>query len=346
MANIYWIKYASDDNINISSFTYVDINGNYIDNNNNILNIDNNNINNINNYNILIKTNNVYQIYNTLNTLKLQNNIITNDIAFIENGNKNGYTVWKFINNNSYIKVFNFKESSGNTGPTGPRGQAGLYGPIGRTGPTGPAGNNGTIGPTGPAGTISIYNILYNISPTGIIDINNKPINFNLIKYIKLGYWKTTKNNSGAILNLKLFLHPTYANNTDNLPIFNRLQITNLYLIQTQTNMNTLLNNKSFVGNATRLIESSANIKDLPSSFIITESELDNDLYYYIYIDISKAREADNYIWIMNSYYQADSSPGTLWTDTVNIINSNSFNLPLGTFKDTIQVRYPIIQYV
>ena len=343
MSSIYWIKYASIENININLFVYNDINGYYMDSNNNILTIDNQQINKNDDYIILIKYNNEFKLYNTLNNLTLSNNIIANDTIIIEKGLNNAYKVWKFITNNQFKIIYDFKNAAGTTGPEGPRGNAGLYGPRGRTGPIGPTGSNGLIGPTGPNGLLSTYNIPCNITPLGIADANNNNIDIGYVSYIKLGAWITTKNDSGVILSLKLYIHPTYASNPNNLPISNRLQITDFYIIQTQTYENVMNNGDSFVGYATWNIGSSPNVKKTPKSFIITETELNNDLIYSIYIDLSESRENDNYIWLLNSFYQVTHNTNTKWINQVDILDENSYKKSI--IGKIIPIRYPNITY-
>jgi hypothetical protein len=345
MSNIYWIKYATTETINLSLYTRTDINGYYIDNDNNKLTIDGQLINTLDDYNILIFYNNLYQIYKTFNRLTFSINITINDTVVIEKGTLNAYKVWQFYTASRYKIIYDFKESSGNSGPMGPRGMPGLYGPQGRTGPTGSVGPNGLIGPTGPSGILNTFSILYNITPTGILDINNNTFNLNNILYAKLGSWITEKDDSGCILHLKLFMHPTYANNPYNIPISNRLQITELYITQTQTNNNVPITNPTFTGYATWNIASSPDVKNTPTSFIVLETEINNQLNYAIYIDLSKAREKDNYIWILNSFYQVSYNNSTNWINNTEIFNSKSYIIPNNGFNRIIPVRYPNIIY-
>ena len=345
MSNIYWIKYASSYTINITLYTHTDINGFYIDNNNNILTVDGQQINTLDDYLILIYYNNLYKIYNTFNRLTFSTNITIDDTVIIEKGVENAYKVWEFYTSTQFKIKYDFKDSSGNTGPVGPRGMPGLYGPQGRTGPTGPIGADGLIGPVGPSGVLNTFSILYNITPTGIIDIYNNKININNILYAKLGTWITDKSDSGCILHLKLFMHPTYANNPYNIPISNRLQITELYITQTQTNNNVPITNPTFTGYATWNIASSPDVTDTPTSFIVLETEINNQLNYAIYIDLSNARETDNYIWILNSFYQVSYNTNTSWDDNTDIFDSKSYNIPKYGFNRIIPVRYPQIIY-
>lgn len=346
MSKIYWVKYATNEDIDINKYTYIDINENYIDSNNNYMNIDGYNINNKDGYDILVY-NNGFKIYNTFNRLDIimPITINTNDIVIIEKGDMNALKTWKFITPEDYKIIFDFNNTESNIGPTGPRGPPGLYGPKGRNGDTGLIGDTGPLGPTGSNGLLSTYSILYNITPTGIIDNDNNSYEFPNIKFIKLGTWITTKNDFGSILYLKLFMHPTYANNPNNLPIFNKLQISDLYVIQTQTNNNVSSINHNFVANATKTLSSSQNISKLPKSFIISQIENNNELLFSIYIDLTDAREKDNYIWILNSFYQVSYNPNTRWIDNTDIFNELNFTIPTYSFYRDIPIKNPIITY-